>query len=124
MPNTTRSKPKFTRYLVFQTWIIAMLNNEDLIDTTEQLAQALREHAESGEKGRTKAKRRAEQVLDASREREFLEALTEVVENDGSHASLFDEIADEVVKMPSSDFPLFATLLRLKYKVFSQQQSV
>lgn len=124
MPNTTRSKKKFTRYLVFQTWIIAMLNNEDLIDTTEQLAQALREHAESDTKGRRTAQNRAEQVLDASHPREFLEALTEVVENDGSHANLFDEIADEVVKMPSSDFPLFATLLRLKYKVFSQQQSV
>lgn len=124
MPDTTRSKIKFTRYLVFQTWIIAMLNNEDLIDTTEQLAKALREHAESDTKGRKTAQNRAEQVLDASHQREFLEALTEVVENEGSHADLFDEIADEVVKMPSSDFPLFATLLRLKYKVFSQQQSV
>lgn len=124
MPDTTQSKTKFTRYLVFQTWIIAMLNNEDLIDTTEQLAQALRNHSESDEKGRTEPKRRAEQVLDASHQREFLEALTDVVEHDGSHADLFDEIADEVVKMPSSDFPLFATLLRLKYKVFGQQQSV
>lgn len=123
MPNTTRSKTKFTRYLIFQTWIIAMLNNEDLIDTTEQLAQALREHATSDTKGRATAKRRAEQVLESSHRREFLEALTDVIEHDGSHAALFDEIADEVVKMPSSDFPLFATLLRLKYKVFSQQKS-
>ena len=124
MPGTTRSENKFTRYLIFQTWIIAMLNNEDLIDTTEQLAQALREHAQSDTKGRKTAENRAEQVLEASHQREFLEALTEVVENDGSHAALFDEIADEVVKMPSGDFPLFATLLRLKYKVFDQQQSV
>ena len=124
MPGTTRSENKFTRYLIFQTWIIAMLNNEDLIDTTEQLAQALRGHAQSDTKGRKTAENRAEQVLEASHQREFLEALTEVVENDGSHAALFDEIADEVVKMPSGDFPLFATLLRLKYKVFDQQQSV
>ena len=123
MPKPTRSANKQNRYRIYQTWIIAMLNNEDLIDTTEQLAQALREHAASGEKGRTKAKRRAEQVLEASHRREFLAAITDVLEQDGSRAELFNEIADEVVKMPSSDFPLFATLLRLKYKVFSQHQS-
>jgi len=110
-------------YRIFLTWIIAMLNNEDLIDTTEELAQALREHANSDTKGRKTAENRAEQVLEASHQREFIGALTEVVENDGSHAVLFNEIADEVVKMPSGDFPLFATLLRLKYKVFGQQQS-
>jgi hypothetical protein len=124
MPNTTRSENKFTRYLIFQTWIIAMLNNEDLITITERLAGALREYAQSDTKGRTTAKRTAEQVLEASHRREFLETLSEIVENDGTHADLINEIADEVVKMPSSDFPLFATLLRLKYHVFSQQQSV
>jgi hypothetical protein len=124
MPNTTRSENKFTRYLIFQTWIIAMLNNEDLIDTTERLAGALREYSKSDTKGRTTAKRAAEQVLEASHRREFLESLSEVVADDGTHANLINEIADEVVKMPSSDFPLFATLLRLKYHVFSQQQSV
>lgn len=124
MPNTTRSENKFTRYLIFQTWIIAMLNNEDLIDTTEQLAEALREYAQSDERAKTTAKRTAEQVLEASHRREFLESLSEVVKNDATHAPLIDEIGDEVVKMPSSDFPLFATLLRLKYHVFSQQQSV
>jgi len=124
MPGTTRSEKKFTRYLIFQTWIIAMLNNENLIETTEQLARALREYAQSDTKGRTTAKRTAEQVLEADHRREFLESLSEVVKNDGSNTALIDEIANEVTKMPSSDFPLFSTLLRLKYNVFSQQQSV
>lgn len=123
-PNTTRSEKKFTRYLIFQTWIIAMLNNEDLITTTERLAGALREYAQSDTKGRVTNKRIAEQVLEASHRRAFLESLSEVVENDGTYANLINEIANEIVKMPSSDFPLFATLLRLKYHVFSQQQSV
>ena len=124
MPGTTRSENKFTRYLIFQTWIIAMLNNEDLIDTTEQLAEALREYAQSDKRAKTTAKRTAEQVLEASHRQEFLESLSAVVEGDATHAALINEIGDEVVKMPSSDFPLFATLLRLKYHVFSQQQSV
>jgi uncharacterized protein YnzC (UPF0291/DUF896 family) len=100
-----------------------MLNNEDLIDTTEQLAEALREYAQSDDTTTT-TKRTAEQVLEASHRREFLESLSVVIKDDATHADLIDEIGDEVVKMPSSDFPLFATLLRLKYHVFSQQQSV
>ena len=107
-------------YRIFLTWIIAMLNNEDLIDTTEQLAEALREYAQSDKRAKTTAKRTAEQVLEASHRQEFLESLSAVVEDDATHATLINEIGDEVVKMPSSDFPLFATLLRLKYHVFSQ----
>ena len=120
MPKPTRSENKNIRYLTFQTWIIAMLNNEDLIDFTEDAATALHEHAQSDTKGRTTAKRRAEQVVQAGYRREFLDALTDVVENDDHHTGDFNRIADEVVKMPSSDFPLFATLLRLKYAVFSK----
>lgn len=117
MPKATRSETKRIRYLIYQTWIIAMLNNQDLIDITEETANALREHAASGTKARATAKRRAEQVLEASHRRAFLEALTEILAEDGTHAEHFNRVADEVVKMPASDFPLFAALLRLKYHV-------
>lgn len=119
MPKPTRSENKRIRYFIYQTWIIAMLNNQDLIDITEETAKALREHAASDTKGRTTARRRAEQVLEATHRRAFLEALTEVIEHDGTRAEHFNEVADEVVKMPTSDFPLFAALLRLKYHVFA-----
>lgn len=120
MPTSTRSPKKQNRYRIFQTWIVAMLNNEELIDLTESTAQALKAHAESGEKARTTAKRRAEEVLKQSHRRGFLEAVTEVVEHDTTHAEHFNKLADTIVKMPASDFPLFATLLRLKYTVFSK----
>jgi len=120
IPKPTRSANKQNRYRIYQTWIVAMLNNEDLIALTERTAQALRDHAASGTKGRTTAKRRAEEVLKASHRREFLDALTAVLEEDGSQAKHFNEVADQVVKMPASDFPLFSTLLRLKYTVFSK----
>jgi hypothetical protein len=120
MPQSTRSANKQFRYRTFQTWIVAMLNNEELITLTEETAQALRDHAASGTKGRTTSKRRAEEVLKAGHRRAFLDALTAVLEEDGSRADHFNKVADQVVKMPASDFPLFATLLRLKYTVFSK----
>lgn len=120
MPTPTRSPNKQNRYRIFQTWIVAMLNNEELIDLTESTAQALKAHAESGKNTHTTEKRRAEEVLKQSHRRGFLEAVTEVVEHDDTHAEHFNKLADTIVKMPASDFPLFATLLRLKYTVFSK----
>ena len=120
IPKPTRSANKQNRYRIYQTWIVAMLNNEELITLTEETAQALRDHAASGTKGRTTSKRRAEEVLKAGHRRAFLDALTAVLEEDGSRADHFNKVADQVVKMPASDFPLFATLLRLKYTVFSK----
>ncbi|PEN09391.1 hypothetical protein CRI93_01310 [Longimonas halophila] len=120
MPTPTRSPNKQNRYRIFQTWIVAMLNNEELIDLTESTAQALKAHAESGEDTYTTEKRRAEEVLKAGHRREFLDALTAVLKEDDSHAEHFNKLADTIVKMPASDFPLFATLLRLKYTVFSK----
>jgi len=120
MPSSTRSERKRTNYLIYQTWIIAMLNNQDLIDVTEKTAQALFQHAKSGTKGRSTALNRAEQVLDATHKREFLDALTSVIEEGEEATEHFDALADEVVNMPASDFPLFATLLRLKYAVISK----
>lgn len=120
MPSSTRSERKRTNYLIYQTWIIAMLNNQDLIDVTEETAQALLDHARSGTNARSKALNRTKQVLDATHKREFLGALTTVIEEGEEKTDHFDALADEVVNMPASDFPLFATLLRLKYAVISK----
>lgn len=120
MPSSTRSKRTYTNYHIYQTWIIAMLNNQALIEVTEETADALLKHAQSGTNARSKALNRAKQVLEASHKREFLEALTVVIEEGEEETEHFNALADEVVNMPASDFPLFATLLRLKYAVINK----
>jgi len=114
-PSAPSTQNQRTRHYIFQTWIIAMLNNEELLEVAGNAAEALRAHAKSGKRGRTTPKRRAEQVLDASNKRGFVEQLTEVLENDGEHAAHFEELVEQVVTMPASDFPLFLTLIKFKY---------
>jgi hypothetical protein len=114
-PSAPSTQNQRTRHYIFQTWIIAMLNNEELLEVAGNAAEALRAHAKSGKRGRATPKRRAEQVLDASNKRGFVEQLTEVLENDGEHAAHFEELVEQVVTMPASDFPLFLTLIKFKY---------
>lgn len=101
---------------LYLTWIIAMLDNKDLISLAEEAARTLRAHAKSGTKGRATQKREAEQVLDASGRRAFIDSLTEVVKHgDGEATSQLNSLVDAIVAMPASDFPLLLTLMRFKY---------
>lgn len=112
-PNTDNQRLTYHQYL---TWIIAMLDNTDLITLAEKAAETLRKHAQSGTKGRATQKREAEQVLDTSGKRAFIEALTEIVEGkDEEDRESLDALVDAVVAMPANDVPLLLTLMRFKY---------
>ena len=114
---STRSTKKQALYNHYQTWIIAMLNNEDLLDFAQETAEALRAFATNEDSTTTGRKRKAENVLKAGGRRVFIDELTGIVERDGQHAETFDRIVAEVVKMPQSDFPLLQTLIKFKYAV-------
>ena len=103
-------------FATYQTWIIAMLNNEQLLAFADEAAEALHEYAGAGKRGKTINPRAVtEGVLGASHRRAFIEGLTEILNKDGTHAAAFNRLVEEVVKMPTSDFPLLLTLIKFKY---------
>jgi hypothetical protein len=114
---STSSTKKQALYNHYQTWIIAMLNNEDLLDFAQETAEALRAFAASEDSSTTGRQRKAEAALKAGGRRAFIDELTGIVEKDAQHAETFDRLVTEVVKMPSSDFPLLQTLIKFKYAV-------
>lgn len=114
---STSSTKKQALYNHYQTWIIAMLNNEDLLDFAQETAEALRDFAASEEGSTVKRKRKAEAALKAGNRRAFIDKLTSLLEEDCENAETFDRLVDEIVKMPSSDFPLLQTLIKFKYAV-------
>lgn len=119
--NATKSEKKQTLYNHYQTWIIAMLsNNEDLLNFAQETAEALRTFAASGEGSTTGRGRKAEAALKASNRIAFIDALTAILEEDSSRAQQFDQLVDEVCKMPASDFPLLQTLIKFKYHVVAR----
>lgn len=106
---------------IYQTWIIAMLNNEDLLVFVDKAAEALLARA-AEERGKTTNKRDVEEgVLKATQRRAFIDGLTELIEKNGAHAETFDRLVTEVMKMPVNDFPLLLTLIRFKYALRSRQ---
>lgn len=115
-PKPVKKDAQRLTYHQYLTWIIAMLDNKDLISLAEEAARTLRAHAESGTKARATQKREAEQVLDASGRRVFIDGLTEIVQDkDAEVRERLNELVNAIVGMPASDFPLLLTLMRFKY---------
>ena len=97
-----------------------MLNNEQLLNVAEEVANALHAFAGSGERGKTVNPRLVKKkILSATSRRALIDALTEIIEKDRETAQLFDKLVAEVIKMPTTNFPLFMSLLRFKYAVAS-----
>ena len=123
-PAYTEGDAAKTLYFQIQeTWIIAMLNNKDLITKAEALAQALTEAAQDS-RGKMVNTRRTEEALSSKSRRDFIEGLKTVMESgDGTNAELFNDAVEEVISMPTENVPLFLTLLRFKYAYINRKPS-
>jgi hypothetical protein len=115
------SSPKATEHEkqlafdTYQTWIIAMLNNIELLDRAQKLAEALRDFRQTHDRGKTTREQVVERVLEAKHHREFIEALTAVLELDVRGLELFEQCVADMLALPADKVPLFLTLLRFKY---------
>ena len=114
-------------FKTYQTWIIAMLNNTELLLGAEKLATELVGTSPS-KRGKKVLDQLVNAVLEASGKRKFIEALTDLLENqefraqrEGKSNTIFDEMVTEIVAMPSANVPLFLTLLRFKYAFNNQK---
>ncbi|MGH7503222.1 MAG: hypothetical protein ACREL7_15965 [Longimicrobiales bacterium] len=114
-----RSEKERTTHTFYQTWIIAMLNNADLIELAQSTAEVLKRHSVSDERGKMAGRRRVDAVLNASGVRPLIDALTDIVKEDGEVAAQIDALVKEIIRMPRSDVPLVLTLIRFKYAVES-----
>jgi hypothetical protein len=102
-------------FQIYQTWIIAMLNNKELLDRAQELAEALKRFRDSEERGKTRRPEMVRDLLEKRNRREFIEALTRLVEMDSCDLPLFEKTVDELISLSSDSVPLFLTLVRFKY---------
>jgi hypothetical protein len=101
-----------------QIWILAMLNNQELYNAADRLAEALQQYANTAKQGRTTLDRQVEKVFVKHRP-VFIERLTEILEEAKSAAAnyipAFDEAVHQIMLMPVDNFPLFVILTRFRY---------
>lgn len=115
MPTSPKDDKSRITFKIYLSWIRAMLNNQQLYNFAEELAQGLFKYSSSAGRGRTTNSQIVEKVLESKSKKEFINSLTEILESDSSYGDLFDRIVKEILKMPNDNYPLFVTLLRFKY---------
>ncbi len=116
LPKAPRNESDHVTLRIYQTWIIAMLsNNEELLAFAEESAKALHEAASPDTRGKATNQRQVDEVLKAGSRKPFVEAVTAVVERDGTRAEGLNRLVHAVMTMPATDVPLFLSLLRFKY---------
>lgn len=120
IPKKPKKEADEINFQLYQTWIIAMLNNDDLLKQTQMIAEAFYRFSKEAKRGKQTHKTLINEVLGSQGLKSFIEAATEVIKEGSSEKQLFNELVESAVKMPKSDFPLFLTLLRFKYAYITE----
>ena len=115
-PNNTEGEKQIA-FDTYQTWIIAMLNNKELLQKSEELAEALNQFSQQGERGKKVNTQMVDQLLQKKNRREFIEGLTEILLQDTDKRELFEQTVSDILALSPDNVPLFLTLLRFKYAV-------
>lgn len=93
-----------------------MLNNEELWDKSQELAELLNSASIDKDKAiSTKRKNLVDNVLDATNKKQFITAATEIA-SFVTDIDKFKEIVKEIHGMPTDNVPYFLTLVRFQYK--------
>lgn len=96
------------------TWIIAMLNNEELWAKALEFATVLQNFSTGNKQGKTSNSRKVDEVLKATNKKSFIESLVEIVGN-STEVDVITKIASLVNTMPTENVPYFLTLVRFRY---------
>ncbi|MDI9874219.1 hypothetical protein [Flectobacillus rivi] len=103
-------------FQLYQIWITAMLNKTELLNLASNVAKTLID-LESNQSDREKTKntqlRTSKEVMEAKTTKDFIDGLVEIISKE--NADTFKNVVEQVLKMPSDNFPLFNTLIRFEY---------
>lgn len=109
---------KFNTYI---TWIVAMLNNEELWEKSQEIANALLDYERETKNAKTTRKRQVEAVVGSLNKKNFISNLTEIVETATETEALISAAA-LVNGMPADNVPYFLTLIRFHYAIINNSK--
>lgn len=124
LPDFSKNDNSLTvTYHVYISWLLAMLNDDTLWSRAEEAADLLVLHRGAGKKLSRGNANAVDDVLQASNRRNFIAALTQVVENAPADTlDKFKSLAQRVDTMPPDNFPYFLTLVRFCYALADRRQ--
>ena len=123
-------KPDFSKadgekkisFNVYQTWLMAMLNNTELWDRANDAAVAYLDYVAGSKKASRQRENAIEEVLGATSKRKFIEASTELVQNETASSQKISDLVQQVNALPEDNFRYFQTLIRFRYYFHKSQQ--
>ena len=124
LPNYQKADEKqHVSFRTYQTWLLAMLNNDQLWDTAGEAAQAFLLYKKGAKEARTDRINNVNNVLEASYKRPFISALTKLIEEikEPDEKSKIEDLGKIVNSMPDSNVSYFVTLIRFRYASLSNK---
>jgi len=108
----------FKNFQLYKLWIIAMLNKTELLKIASDVASALLVYESKDSKenrGKSEKGHEVNKIKESKNIREFIESMTELLGKTPENATVFKDVVEQTLKMPSDNFPLFVTLVRFEY---------
>lgn len=109
------NEESYINYKLFKIWIIAMLNKTELLQLASDIATSLVAIEAKDDRGKKVLFTLSKEVRESKNIKEFIEKLTQVLDNAPENGDIFRSCVEQVLKMPTDNFPLFITLIRFEY---------
>jgi hypothetical protein len=107
---------KKINFNTYQIWLLAMLNNEQLWEQSQQIAITLSEYSKSCTKAKKDKSQEVTNLLSSVSKNHFIDKLKVIVEGSDNVEPL-NQIAKTIHFMPIDNVPYFLTLVRFQYAV-------
>lgn len=122
MPKLADNEERKINFNVYQIWIMAMLNNQELWYKAQAFAKVLYDYSSAGGRAKTENANKVKGVLKATNKKNFIDNMVSIVE-DTENITGIEEIASIVNKMPSDNVPYFLTLIRFHYAILNNTKN-
>ncbi len=114
-PNDELQVVSFQTYI---TWILAMLNNEQLHELSKEIVQLFLEYESNNERMKTGKAQALKQLLETKSADSFLDKLLDVIqEANKDEAEKLGKLIEPVNKLGKDNFTRFLILLKLQYTI-------
>ena len=105
-------------FITYITWIQAMLNNEETLKLSEEVAEALLTFEGKENRLRTRIKQ-VEGLWGARNRQQFIDNLSSIMEEDNAVAEPLNKAVEQLMtSIPQDMFKLFLTLIKFKYNYY------
>lgn len=111
---------KTINFNTYQIWLLAMLNNEQLWEKSQQIAITLNEYSKSDTNAKKVKSQEVTNLLASVNKKQFIDGLTDIVKGSQDIVQLA-EIAEQINLMPIDNIPYFLTLIRFQYAVVNKK---